>query len=126
MPTTTLTPTLRPFRIAVPEAAVDDLKERLAHTRWPEESPGAGWSRGVPIDYYESLHDPTAKKRKARNTVPTGVAVSLTQDVTIRRWAERENKIVRWTEFEHGGHFAALEAPEFLVNDVRTFFRELR
>ena len=83
----------------------------------------AGSSANV---YYETLHDPTVKKRKARNTVPTGVAVSLTQDVTIRRWAERENNVVRWTEFEHGGHFAALEAPAFLVNDVRTFFRELR
>jgi pimeloyl-ACP methyl ester carboxylesterase len=76
--------------------------------------------------YYETLHDPTGKKRKARSKVPTGVAVSSTQDVTIRRWAERENNIVRWTEFEHGGHFAALEAPEFLVNDIRTFFRDLR
>jgi pimeloyl-ACP methyl ester carboxylesterase len=76
--------------------------------------------------YYETLHDPTAKKRKARNTVPTGVAVSLTQDVTIRRWADRENNIVHWTEFERGGHFAAMEAPDFLVADVREFFRRLR
>jgi len=83
----------------------------------------AGSSANV---YYETLHDPDVKKRKTRNTVPTGVAVSSTQDVTIRRWANRENNIVRWTEFEHGGHFAALEAPEFLVNDVRTFFRDLR
>jgi len=73
--------------------------------------------------YYETLHDPTAKTRAARNMVPTGVAVSLTQDVTIRRWAERENNIVHWTELEHGGHFAALEAPEFLVDDMRKFFR---
>ena len=75
--------------------------------------------------YYESLHDPLAKKRPPRNEVPTAVAVSRTQDVTIRRWAERENNIVRFTEFAHGGHFAALEAPEFLVDDVRTFFRSL-
>lgn len=76
--------------------------------------------------YWETLHDPAAKKRKARNTVPTGVAVSLTQDVTIRRWAARENNVVHWTEFEHGGHFAALEVPEFLVGDVRKFFRKIR
>ena len=55
--------------------------------------------------------------------VPTGVALSLTQDVTIRRWAERENNIVHWTEFEHGGHFAALEGAEQLVGDIRRFFR---
>jgi epoxide hydrolase len=75
--------------------------------------------------YYETAHE--AEKRPTRkNTVPTGVALSLTQDVTIRRWAERENNIVHWTEFEHGGHFAALERPEQLVGDLRTFFRTVR
>ena len=54
------------------------------------------------------------------------MAVSLTQDVAIRRWAERESNIVHWTEFERGGHFAAMEVPEFLVGDVREFFRRLR
>jgi pimeloyl-ACP methyl ester carboxylesterase len=54
------------------------------------------------------------------------VAVSLTQDVTIRRWAQRENNVVYWSEFERGGHFAALEVPELLVGDVREFFRHLR
>jgi epoxide hydrolase len=44
-----------PFRIAVPQADVDDLKERLANTRWPDESPGEGWSRGVPTDYLKGL-----------------------------------------------------------------------
>lgn len=72
--------------------------------------------------YYETLHDPQLKKRPPRNPVPTGVLVS-TQDVTIRRWAERENNIVHWTELDHGGHFAALEAPEAFVRDVRAFFR---
>ena len=83
----------------------------------------AGSSANV---YYETLHDPSGKKRKPRNTVPTGVAVSSSQDVTIRRWAERENKIVHWTELAHGGHFAALEVPELLVDDMRTFFRKVR
>jgi pimeloyl-ACP methyl ester carboxylesterase len=75
--------------------------------------------------YYETLHDPAAKSRVPRNTVPTGVAVSLSQDVTIRRWAERENDIVHWTELEHGGHFAALEVPELLVADIRKFFGKI-
>jgi len=72
--------------------------------------------------YYETLHDPDLKKRPPKNPVPTGVLVSR-EDVTIRRWAARENNIVHWTELEHGGHFAALEAPEAFVRDVRTFFR---
>jgi epoxide hydrolase len=76
--------------------------------------------------YYEAFHDKYEQKHKPRNNVPTGVLVSKTQDVTIRRWAERENNIVRWTDLEHGGHFAALEAPELLVKDLRAFFGELR
>jgi epoxide hydrolase len=57
--------------------------------------------------------------------VPTGVLVSA-HDVTVRRWAERDHHVVRWTELDRGGHFLALEAPEALVADVRTFFRTVR
>ena len=35
---------IRPFRIAIPQADLDDLRDRLARTRWPDELPGAGWS----------------------------------------------------------------------------------
>jgi pimeloyl-ACP methyl ester carboxylesterase len=34
--------------------------------------------------------------------------------------------LVRWTEMPRGGHFAALEEPDLLVNDVREFFRTMR
>lgn len=45
----------------------------------------------------------------------------------IRAWAERENtNIIHWTEFDRGGHFAAMEEPDLLVGDVRAFFRQLR
>ncbi|HEV3012890.1 MAG TPA: epoxide hydrolase [Actinomycetota bacterium] len=76
--------------------------------------------------YYDVSHDPAAWQPKERGTVPTGVAVSLTQDVAVRRLAERDHNVVHWSEFERGGHFAAMEAPEFLVGDVRAFFRKLR
>ncbi len=33
---------IRPFRIAIPQADLDDLHERLARTRWPDELPGVG------------------------------------------------------------------------------------
>ena len=46
---------IRPFRIAVPQADLDYLHERLARTRWPDEPPGVGWARGVPLDYLEGL-----------------------------------------------------------------------
>lgn len=43
-----------------------------------------------------------------------------------REWAERFFNVQRWTEMPRGGHFAALEEPELLVNDIRAFFRPLR
>ncbi|MFJ6773487.1 epoxide hydrolase family protein [Kitasatospora sp. NPDC091257] len=46
---------MRPFRIDVPQEALDDLDRRLAATRWPGELPGVGWQRGVPLDYLKEL-----------------------------------------------------------------------
>jgi microsomal epoxide hydrolase len=43
-----------------------------------------------------------------------------------REWAERFFNVQRWTEMSRGGHFAALEEPELLAEDIRTFFRPLR
>jgi pimeloyl-ACP methyl ester carboxylesterase len=76
--------------------------------------------------YYEGFHDPSAYAPKERGTVPTGVAVSLTQDIAIRRLADRDQTVVHWTEFERGGHFLAMENPQGLTEDVRAFFRALR
>jgi pimeloyl-ACP methyl ester carboxylesterase len=54
---------------------------------------------------------------------PIGVAV-LPRDITlaIRPFAEQEYEIVHWSEFDRGGHFAALEAPDLFSADVRAFF----
>ena len=46
---------MRPFEIDIPQSQLDDLKQRLAATRWPDEVPGVGWSRGVPLDYLKGL-----------------------------------------------------------------------
>ncbi|MEO3829197.1 epoxide hydrolase family protein [Actinomadura sp. B10D3] len=63
---------------------------------------------------------------KGASPVPTAVAVFPHEAaLPVRALAERTDKIVRWTEFERGGHFAALEQPDLLVSDVRAFFREL-
>jgi pimeloyl-ACP methyl ester carboxylesterase len=62
---------------------------------------------------------------KERSPVPTGVAVFPT-DVAIRRFAERTDTVVHWSEFDRGGHFAAMEAPDLLVGDLRAFFAGLR
>jgi pimeloyl-ACP methyl ester carboxylesterase len=47
-------------------------------------------------------------------------------DVGIRRYAQQENTIVRWTDVDRGGHFAALEEPKALTSDISEFFRSLR
>jgi len=48
---------MQPFRIEIPQAALDDLYDRLDRTRWPTELPGVGWERGVPIAYLRTLVD---------------------------------------------------------------------
>lgn len=60
-----------------------------------------------------------------RPGVPTGVAVFPT-DPAIRRVLDRRHRIVHWTEFTRGGHFAALETPALLTQDIRAFFRRVR
>ena len=60
-----------------------------------------------------------------RTDVPTGIAVFPT-DPTIRRIAQREHNVVHWSEFTRGGHFAAMEAPDLLVADIRSFFGRFR
>jgi len=46
---------IRPFRIDIPQADLDDLLGRLARTRWPDQPPGTGWTRGVPLGYLKEL-----------------------------------------------------------------------
>ncbi|MGH3738316.1 MAG: epoxide hydrolase family protein [Micromonosporaceae bacterium] len=46
---------IRPFRIEIPQADLNDLTDRLAKTRWPDELPGVGWSRGVPLEFLKGL-----------------------------------------------------------------------
>jgi pimeloyl-ACP methyl ester carboxylesterase len=62
---------------------------------------------------------------KQDSGVPTAV-INFAHDIAIRRFVETENSVVRWTDVDRGGHFAALEEPELLVGDIRAFFRELR
>jgi pimeloyl-ACP methyl ester carboxylesterase len=76
--------------------------------------------------YYENAHDPEAWNPKPNSGVPTGVAVFARDEVAIRRFAEPGNTIVRWTELESGGHFAAMEVPEVWAKEVAAFFSGLK
>ena len=72
--------------------------------------------------YYETRHAPADFYRWP---VTMGVAAFPT-DSMLRSEMERRFNIVRWTEFRRGGHFAAMEAPDLLVEEMREFFRPLR
>ncbi len=104
---------------ALPEAAIDrdDMLTNVS----------LYWFTGTGASsahiYYEEMHSGIWHEEPA--TTPTGVAV-FAQDIAIRRYAELGHNIVHWSEFDRGGHFAAMEAPDLLVDDVRAFFRRFR
>jgi pimeloyl-ACP methyl ester carboxylesterase len=75
--------------------------------------------------YYEDAKSGTGYRQIA-NATPTGVAVFPGNFRTIRSLAERTNNIVHWSQFDRGGHFAAIDAPDLLVDDLRSFFRRFR
>jgi pimeloyl-ACP methyl ester carboxylesterase len=64
--------------------------------------------------------------RELPNETPTGVSVFPYDFRSVRAFAERSNNIVHWSQFDRGGHFAASDAPDLLVDDLRTFFRRFR
>ncbi|RUS45238.1 epoxide hydrolase family protein [Cohnella sp. AR92] len=75
--------------------------------------------------YYEGAHDPSAWAPKAMSSTPVGVAVFRRSDVAIRAFAEQSNRIVHWSEFDRGTHFASIDAPDLMIGDIRHFFRGL-
>lgn len=76
--------------------------------------------------YYEGAHDPAAWAPKDPSPTPVGVAVFQQSDVAIRRYAEQSNNIVHWNEFSRGTHFAAIDASDLMISDIRNFFRKLQ
>ena len=58
---------------------------------------------------------------------PVGVSVFPKElFMPRRRWVEDSINLIMWSEHEKGGHFASLENPEILVDDIRSCFRKLR
>ncbi len=70
--------------------------------------------------YYTSGSWPAPK-------VPLGVAL-FPKEISVppRKWVEARYTLSHWTQMPRGGHFAALEEPQLLVEDIRKFFRPLR
>lgn len=72
-------------------------------------------------DNDDSWSDNASDWRPEPGPVPTAFLLSA-QDVTVRRWAERDYHVARWTELDDGGHFLSLERPDLLIADIRVFF----
>ncbi len=51
----TATKDVTPFKVQVPQAALDDLKKSLANARWPERETVTDWSQGVPLAKAQAL-----------------------------------------------------------------------
>ncbi len=77
--------------------------------------------------YYESRERPLRLSPTNRVTPPVAVAL-FPKEIPMppRALAERGYNIQRWTVMPRGGHFAALEQPELIAQDLREFFRALR
>jgi epoxide hydrolase len=77
--------------------------------------------------YYERAHAGYWGMPPEPSTVPTALAVFPHDNfIPLRHIADRTNNIVQWTEYDRGGHFPAMEQPDLLIADIRTFFRKLR
>lgn len=106
-------------RVETPEEAIDrDLMLTNVMLYWLTRTAGSAANM-----YFENMHANSWGKQPGKT--PIGVAV-LAEDIAIRRYGEQGNNIVHWSDFDSGGHFAAMDSPDLLVQDVRAFFRGLR
>ena len=73
--------------------------------------------------YYENAHAP---QPDGPTTIPIGLASFAFDFRPIRRFAQRDHaNLVSWSEFDRGSHWAAHDAPDLLVDDLRQFFTRL-
>jgi len=56
-PTPPAPPPVRPFTVSIPQSEIDDVKQRLARTRWPDPETVGDWSQGVRVENAKSLVD---------------------------------------------------------------------
>lgn len=61
-----------------------------------------------------------------RIEVPAGIAHFKTELLPPRSWIDQAMNVQRWTKMPRGGHFAALEEPALMAEELRTFYRGLR
>jgi hypothetical protein len=147
---------IQPFEVNIPQADPEDLHEHLTRARWPDELPGAGWSRGVPLGYLKELPEDAVDLDQLLTNVSiywftrTGTSAArflyerahstewgapgeapqgwalFAAQPFVRAMMDPDQEIAHWSEFDSGGHFPAVEVPDLLVGDVRKFLRRFR
>ncbi len=77
--------------------------------------------------YFENQKNLWTMEKDQKVPAPAGIAM-FPQEISKppREWGERSYDVRRWTEMTSGGHFAALEEPQLLAEEVRAFFRDFR
>jgi hypothetical protein len=128
-----------PFKIDIPPHVLADLQHRLEKTRWSYQLEGIEWKAGTDLDYLKRLVDywrtqydwrlqEAALNRFAHFTTElAGIRIHFIHERgKPREWADRFFNVQRWTNMPEGGHFAALEVPELLAQDLREWFRTIR
>ena len=77
--------------------------------------------------YYENQKNLWVMEKDQKVPAPAGMAM-FPQEISKppREWGERSYDVRRWTEMPRGGHFAALEEPQLLAEEIRAFFRPFR
>jgi len=77
--------------------------------------------------YCETMRANKFPPENFRVDVPTACAIFPRELIRPpRSWVERLYNVTRWTPMPAGGHFAAMEEPQLLVEDIRAFFRSVR
>ena len=77
--------------------------------------------------YFENQKNLWTMEKDQKVPAPAGMAM-FPQEISKppREWGERSYDVRRWTELTSGGHFAALEEPQQLAEEVSAFFRDFR
>ena len=77
--------------------------------------------------YFENRKNLWVMDKDQKVPTPAGMAM-FPQEISKppREWAERSYDVRRWTEMTQGGHFAALEEPQLLAEEIRAFFKDFR
>lgn len=137
-----MTSAIEPFRIAVAQRELAELRARLDAARWPDEEPDPaatplvlthGWP-GSFLEFEQTLAplaEPAAHGGTAGDAfhvvVPSLPGYAFSGRPATRRWAQRRfTSIVHWSEPGRGGHFGAWEQPELFVRDIRATVRAAR